>query len=379
MPGIARQFEPQITRSGGTPSKFRFTIRCSECAKTDAYESNRSVGHDVVKRYFDERGWLLGRDRSYDICPVCLARSHGTSETRSSGQPQRMASAPDKRHRDTADILARHLGKPEALAAEVFRPKETPPPSVSAQKPPPPSMSVPDLPSALEQVLADMAADLKGLRSAMELVAEQVTQLAALGSSQVDAIARFAPALIRSAESLSGSLRHAAGAVQAVPHGSVPDLDRQSSSEMDTAGEPARAGDARPTQAVESEEATPPKRRTGMRRARVEADQVSAHAVAVRSIADAKRADRFYTSIRLPRELWDQAGFGPDDRLVLEWSGKALIVERTTDGGVKPKAVGNTSVVLQSWKLGNLNFDQPKVTGADGSLRIVAGRKTAVA
>ncbi|MEZ0168404.1 hypothetical protein [Microvirga sp. TS319] len=378
MPGIARQFEPQITRSGGTPSKFRFTIRCSECAKTDAYESNRSVSHDFVKRYFDERGWLLGRDRSYDICPVCLARSHGSSEARPSGQSQRMAAAPDKRHRDTADILARHLGKPEALAAEVFRPKETPP-RVSAPQAPSPSTPVPDLPPAMERVLADMAADLKGLRSTMELVAEQVAQLAALSSSQVDAIARFAPALIKSAESLSGSLRHVAGAVQTVPHGSAPDLERQSTLEAGTAVESARADDARPTQAVESEEPSPPKRRTGVRRARVEADQVGAHAVVVRSIADAKRADRFYTSIRLPRELWDQAGFGPDDRLMLEWSGKALIIERTRDGGVKPKAVGNTSVVLQSWKLGNLNFDQPKVTGADGSLRIVVGRKPPVA
>ena len=31
MPGIARQFEPQITRTGGAPSKYRFTARCSEC------------------------------------------------------------------------------------------------------------------------------------------------------------------------------------------------------------------------------------------------------------------------------------------------------------------------------------------------------------
>ena len=29
MNGIARQFEPQITRSGGAPSKYRFTARCS--------------------------------------------------------------------------------------------------------------------------------------------------------------------------------------------------------------------------------------------------------------------------------------------------------------------------------------------------------------
>jgi hypothetical protein len=38
MPGIARQFEPQITRTGGAPSTYRFTARCSTCSKTDTYE-----------------------------------------------------------------------------------------------------------------------------------------------------------------------------------------------------------------------------------------------------------------------------------------------------------------------------------------------------
>jgi hypothetical protein len=42
--------------------------------------------------------------------------------------------AADKRHQDTADILARHLGKPEALAAEVFRPKEAKPPQSPTPK-----------------------------------------------------------------------------------------------------------------------------------------------------------------------------------------------------------------------------------------------------
>jgi hypothetical protein len=73
MPGIARQFEPQITRSGGAPSKYRFTARCSGCHKTDAYESSKSVGDDFIKGYFKDRGWLLGRDRAYDLCPACLA------------------------------------------------------------------------------------------------------------------------------------------------------------------------------------------------------------------------------------------------------------------------------------------------------------------
>jgi hypothetical protein len=96
----------------------------------------------------------------------------------------------------------------------------------------------------------------------------------------------------------------------------------------------------------------------------------------VKSIPDAKRSDRFYTSIRLPRDLWDQAGFGPEDRLLLDWSGKTLSIKRAAKGGVKPKSIGEAAVVLQSWKLGNLNFDRPKVTGADASLRLTAGSGT---
>ena len=64
--------------------------------------------------------------------------------------------------------------------------------------------------------------------------------------------------------------------------------------------------------------------------------------IVVKSIADSKGKDRFYTSIRLPRQLWDRAGFGPDDRLLLDWTGSVLSVERTAEGGVKPKSVGGT-------------------------------------
>jgi len=51
MPGIARQFEPQITRTGGAPSKYRFTARCSRCPKTDTYEAGRPAGDELVKGY----------------------------------------------------------------------------------------------------------------------------------------------------------------------------------------------------------------------------------------------------------------------------------------------------------------------------------------
>ena len=135
MPGIARQFEPQITRTGGAPSKYRFTIRCSGCQKTDAYESSTAVGDESVKGYFKDRGWLLARDRAHDLCSACLARPHGAPPPRhrtevrhhqspeAANHPDRPTPVADKRSLDTADILARHLGKPGALAEEVFRPK----------------------------------------------------------------------------------------------------------------------------------------------------------------------------------------------------------------------------------------------------------------
>ena len=60
MPGIARQFEPQITRSGGAPSKYRFTVRCSDCASTDTYEAARPTSHDTVRELL-QRSRLAAR------------------------------------------------------------------------------------------------------------------------------------------------------------------------------------------------------------------------------------------------------------------------------------------------------------------------------
>src|SRR5689334_4500803 len=79
MPGIARQFEPPVTRSGGAPSSYRFTVRCSTCQNTDTYEARKPVGDELVKGSFKERGWLLGRDRADDLCPACLARPQHAS------------------------------------------------------------------------------------------------------------------------------------------------------------------------------------------------------------------------------------------------------------------------------------------------------------
>ena len=118
-----------------------------------------------------------------------------------------------------------------------------------------------------------------------------------------------------------------------------------------------QAVDVEPAPVTELEVNETPRRTKGRRKTKDETIASEPADIVVKSIADAKRTDRFYTSIRLPRELWDRAGFGPDDRLLLDWSGTALSIERATEGGVKPKSIGSTSVILQSWKLGNLNLD----------------------
>jgi hypothetical protein len=220
-----------------------------------------------------------------------------------------------------------------------------------------------------------MAADLKGLRAAVELMADQVGKLAALGSQQIEAISCLAPALLQSAEILSGGLQQVVSAVQMSPPPTIPAVDMQPQPEIESAMDESRVSNLEPVVAPGPEVQRSSTRVRGKRAAKDQAVQTASTPVVIRSIADSKRSDRFYTSIRLPRELWDSSGFGPDDRLLLDWSGKALTIERATEGGVKPKSIGDASVVLQSWKLGNLNFDQLKIAGADGSLRLTAGRR----
>ncbi len=133
MPGAARQFEPQITRTGGVPSSFPFTARCSECHKTDNYEASKPVADEVVARHFNKTGWILGRDRSFDLCPACLRTPRAAQpayqkrearDRMTTSQSDRSALSAGQRPKKIDDILARHLGRPAALAEEVFGPKD---------------------------------------------------------------------------------------------------------------------------------------------------------------------------------------------------------------------------------------------------------------
>lgn len=377
------RFEPQITRSGGIPSKYRFTVRCSRCLKSDSYEANQSVSDAVVAGSFKERGWLLGRDRSYDLCPACLTRPHDTERRRApesprhgfaapAGQPDREAAPMKARQKETADILARHLGKPEALAAEVFRPKEAQPPRPAAPVAAAQPMSSPALSPEVEQALTGMAADLKSLRSTMELMAEQVSKLVALGGQQIEAIARLAPLIVQSSDRISGALHDVVSAARPNAEPSAISLQQQPAPAFEPRLEQDQEVGSEPKPAQAEHPATPIKPTRRLRTNGSTGRRAASDYVVVKSIADAKRPDRFYTTIRLPRELWDRSGFGPDDRIQIDWKKKTVFVTRVADDGVKPKTIGNAVVVLQSWRLGDLNFDPMKITSGNGTLLLTS-------
>jgi hypothetical protein len=376
MPGIARQFEPHVTRTGGAPSRYRFTARCSTCHTTDTYEARKPASDELVKAYFKDRRWLLGRDRADDLCPACLAKPREPQERHtlpgSANRLDRSTAPAEKRSRDTADILARHLGKPEALAAEVFRPKAVQCPRPSAPDAPQQATPAPALSPEIEQAVTGMAADVKSLRATVELMAEQMSRLVALGRQQIEAIARLAPVMVQSTDRISSELKDVVHAVRLTSEPSDDGVQHQPAPLIEPHTERDQKGGSEPEPAQSVQPSTSMKRTRRPRTTESTGRKSAADHVAVKSIADAKRPDRFYTTIRLPRELWDRAGFGPEDRIQLDWKKKTVSISRVSDGGVKPKTIGDAVVVLQSWRLGDLTFDPTKIAPGNGVLHLTS-------
>jgi hypothetical protein len=386
MPAFARQFEPQVTRSGDR-AKFRFSVRCSSCARSETYEATKPVADGLVNGYFRERGWLLGRERVHDLCAACLAKPQVPAQARrspgnvASSSPQELqasdkkSAALIKREKETADILARHLGKPEALAAEVFRPKEqqtrhATPPVVHSQ-PNPASF----IPSEFAQAFMGLASDLKGIREAMEGISGYLGRLVSIETQQSEAVAGMGILLERSAAKLSEDLQKVVGTIhrsaslpQAFATNDV--VARAPRPELDS--ENAHVSQEAPASKSSSGRRAVRPQQTNKDLNSASGTEAVAASVVVKSIPDANKTNRFYTSIRLPRDVWDAAGFNSDDRLLLDWDGQSLTVSRAVEGGVKPKAVGKSQVVLQSWKLGNLNFDKPRLHRHSAGFRLTA-------
>lgn len=67
-----RSFPFQSTRIAGFGFKYVFPVRCSRCGAEKDFESHKIMPDVVIHKKFMQWGWLLGRNRSHDICPRCL-------------------------------------------------------------------------------------------------------------------------------------------------------------------------------------------------------------------------------------------------------------------------------------------------------------------
>lgn len=67
-----RAFPFQSTRIAGFGFKFVFPVRCCKCGLEKDFESHKILPDEIIHKKFMQWGWLMGRNRSFDICPQCL-------------------------------------------------------------------------------------------------------------------------------------------------------------------------------------------------------------------------------------------------------------------------------------------------------------------
>lgn len=69
---LNREFPYQVTRIGTQASKYFTPVRCCRCGREKVFEAIKALPDEVIAKRFRSWGWLLGRNRNYDICPVCV-------------------------------------------------------------------------------------------------------------------------------------------------------------------------------------------------------------------------------------------------------------------------------------------------------------------
>lgn len=67
-----RLFPYHVTRIGNQATKYFTPVQCCKCGAEKVFESFKALPDEVISKRFKQWGWLIGRNRSHDICPKCL-------------------------------------------------------------------------------------------------------------------------------------------------------------------------------------------------------------------------------------------------------------------------------------------------------------------
>lgn len=67
-----REFPYQVTRIGNTGSKYYTPVHCCRCGREKVFEAVKALPDEIIAKRFRTWGWVIGRNRSNDICPTCI-------------------------------------------------------------------------------------------------------------------------------------------------------------------------------------------------------------------------------------------------------------------------------------------------------------------
>lgn len=455
LPSHARNFPYQATRIGTVASKFFFTVKCSRCTNTRAYESTKVVPDEVVNKFFARGGWVLGRNRENDICPTCLGVK---AENRLAGRFK--VTEGGERVPSTGELVAEAHGQraasrkvTEKALENLFKPKPVTEPEAvpeGSQKADPTVAHV----LRLEHRLETMTTEIAEVRAGVELVVESVDAMTRSTQQQTEAIARAAGTIGRASEGISSMLQGLITLVKEIrdqkpvevapkieetvkrfqgivageivlpetgvctlgmPEEPAPEpqpVQKVGGIRRRTLPEPVApviprvrirhrppapiAAEASPMEKIVTDLLAPAEPVKQKRKRRTKAQMAEA-SVAAQAAKPAKKTrklgregklavysnpdrtkvretPRYYTTISIPRRVWDLAGFGSDHRVWLYEAAGTIRIERVsnrtpTSGQVIKKYTDNV-VRLQTTKFGQIEVPKPTAVVENGQIVI---------
>lgn len=373
---IGRRWEPQRIRAGNG-SKNVFSCKCSRCEWVGTFDSYPNLPDEMVSKKFQHFGWLLGRTNAHNICKKCLNGQAGVQaknelanvfrviENGSPVQPSRelrAEAASEIIKEDEAseakidDILARHFG-PKPL------PKSEAPmvaPSGGGQTYIPMGLNLEqtlDLIHALQGLNENIklvASELGNVRAALELQAEQTSELVRTSSNQVKALTMIGPLIAKTTEAVTSGFSELKIASPPTPE-PIPAVQAE-------APEPP----AEEAPALQSNNITVLKTALKQRRAKSDG-KVSIYSSPAKTGPQAGR--KWYTTIRISRELWNAAKLSTD-RVVVSHDGDSIKVSTPSEEGhgVKVSTISDVAAILKVSNLGDINSKEIKTSIGNGSL-----------
>jgi hypothetical protein len=372
-----RRWEPHRIRSG-TGAKHVFSCTCSEpeCGWTGTFESYQNLPDEVVSKKFQHFGWLLGRTNAHNICKRCIEKRAGVQPKNELANVFRVVEN---------GVVVRTSQELRAKAAnEIIEDisRHSPKQSPESESPKPASgmglnlEQTLDLIQALKGINENMgliASELGNVRAALELQAEQTYDMVKKSSNQTKALTMIGPLIARTTEAVRSGF-----ATQQQTLNNLVTGQRETLAVLRAAPPlvpTERRDEPKQAQQMPSDEATParlPQRSNiPMLKAALQGPKNPAVSIYSNLAKTGRQAGRkWYTTIRVSRELWDAANLDNQDRVVVTQDGDLIRLSKPINGhdGIKVKKLSDMVAIIQVSHLGDINTKDLCASVENGSL-----------